>query len=94
MVFLKKHRRKALLIAAFLMALLVFSGCEPYKPRDYREEGLKKGLLTGEEGEFVIYRRFEEPKKKDEDKKSQDEDENAEKQEEKSDQSGNIKGQP
>jgi hypothetical protein len=30
---------------------------EPYEPRDHREEGPKQGLFSGEEGEFVIFRR-------------------------------------
>ena len=29
--------------------------------RDTREEGLEKGLFTGSEGEFVIYRKADEP---------------------------------
>ena len=48
--------RKALLIGILLLALL-FSGCagiKPYKPRDYREDGLETGLFTGSQGEWVI----------------------------------------
>ena len=48
--------RKALLIGLLLLALL-FAGCagiKPYKPRDYREEGLERGLFTGSQGEWVI----------------------------------------
>jgi carbonic anhydrase len=57
------HRRKALWIGLLLVALLV-AGCggiKPYEPRDYREEGLERGLYTGSEGEFVIYRKAGEP---------------------------------
>ena len=47
-----------------LVALLVIAGCagiEPYEPRDNREEGPEKGLFTGSEGEFVIFRKADEP---------------------------------
>ena len=40
-----------------LIALLV-SGCagiEPYEPRDHREEGPQRGLLSGADGEFAFY---------------------------------------
>ena len=45
-----------------LVALLVTgcAGIEPYEPRDTREEGPEKGLFTGAEGEFVIYRKADE----------------------------------
>ena len=47
------------------MALLLIFGCsgiKPYEPRDHREEGPEKGLVTGSKGEFVIYRKADEPK--------------------------------
>ncbi len=49
-------RRSALPICALLVVLLVVgcAGIEPYKPRDYREEGPEKGLFTGSKGEWVI----------------------------------------
>jgi hypothetical protein len=56
-------RRRALWIGLLLVALLV-AGCaliKPYEPRDYREEGLERGLYTGSEGEFVIFRKADEP---------------------------------
>ena len=55
--------RKALWIGAFLVVLLVAgcAGIKPYEPRDYREEGPEKGFLTGSEGEFVIFRKADEP---------------------------------
>ena len=55
--------RKAFLIGSLLVGLL-FTGCagiSPYEPRDNREEGMEKGLFTGSEGEFVIFRKAEEP---------------------------------
>ena len=56
-------RRKALWISPLLVALLVAgcAGIKPYEPRDDREEGTEKGLFTGSEGEFVIYRKANEP---------------------------------
>jgi hypothetical protein len=57
------HRRKALWVGPLLVALLVTgcAGIKPYEPRDYREEGLEKGLFTGSAGEFVIFRKADEP---------------------------------
>ena len=45
-------------------AVLLITGCAgitPYDPPDYREEPPVNGLLTGAEGEFVIYRKADEP---------------------------------
>jgi hypothetical protein len=55
-------RRKVLWIGPLLVALLVTgcAGIKPYEPRDYREEGLEKGLFTGSAGEFVIFRKVDE----------------------------------
>ena len=46
-------------IALLVVALLVngCTGMEPYAPRDHREEGPEHGLISGEAGEFVIFRR-------------------------------------
>ena len=59
----RTHRRKTLWIGALLVALLVAgcAGIKPYEPRDNREEGMEKGLFTGSEGEFVIFRKADEP---------------------------------
>ena len=59
----KTPRRKALWIGLLLVALLVAgcSGIKPYEPRDYRQEGPERGLFTGSEGEFVIFRKADEP---------------------------------
>jgi hypothetical protein len=54
------RRREEILIGALLLASFLVTGCTgmtPYEPRDDRVEGPKKGLLSGEAGEFVIYRR-------------------------------------
>ena len=65
----KTGRRKTGPGAVLLLALLAVAGCagmEPYKARNNREEGPAKGLLTGAEGEFVIFRYEDEPKSEEE----------------------------
>ena len=59
----KTLRRKSLWIVPLLVVLLVAgcAGIKPYEPRDHREEGPEKGLFTGSEGEFVIFRKADEP---------------------------------
>jgi hypothetical protein len=49
------------------------AGIKPYEPRDHREEGPEKGLFTGSEGEFVIFRKADEPKTGSEASKRSDE---------------------
>ena len=44
-----------------------------YKPHDYREDGLKKGLFSGSKGEFIIYKKGDEPETGSETGKSSDE---------------------
>ena len=47
-----------------LLAGLLAAGCagmDPYEHRDYREEGSEKGLFSGDDGEFVIFRRPNRP---------------------------------
>jgi hypothetical protein len=71
----KTHIRKALWIVLLVAAMLVF-GCaciEPYEPRDNREEGPEKGLFSGSEGEFVIFRKADELKSDDQADKGSDE---------------------
>ena len=44
--------------AVLLVVLLLVAGCSgitPYDPPDYREEPPGRGLLSGADGEFVIY---------------------------------------
>jgi hypothetical protein len=55
----RPHGRKSLYVAVTVVALLVngCAGIEPYTPRDHREEGPEYGLISGEAGEFVIFRR-------------------------------------
>ena len=59
----RTHIRKVLWIGPLLVALLVTgcAGIKPYEPRDNREEGMEKGLFTGSAGEFVIFRKTDEP---------------------------------
>ncbi|MCG6944503.1 MAG: hypothetical protein LJE87_04060 [Deltaproteobacteria bacterium] len=93
----RKPRGKVFWIVALLVALLVISGCggiKPYEPRNNREEGPEKGLFTGSQGEFVIYRKAEEPKKESEDTKDPGEPESAAQPEPESDQRGNIDRPP
>jgi hypothetical protein len=75
MTIFRKLGQKALLIGLLLVTLLVAgcAGMKPYKPHDYREEGPKRGLFTGSEGEFVIYRNADEPETDSEVGKSSDE---------------------
>ncbi len=57
-------RRKTGPGAALLLALLAVAGCagmEPYSPRNNREEGPEKGVFTGSDSEFVIFRLEDEP---------------------------------
>ena len=52
-----KLGQKALVIG-LVLAVLLTAGCagiKPYEPRDYREEGMEKGLFTGSQGEWVIF---------------------------------------
>ena len=75
MVSSRTSRRKALWIGPLLVALLVAgcAGIKPYEPRDNREEGMEKGLFTGSKGEFVIFRKADEPETDSEIRKSSDE---------------------
>lgn len=59
----KTHRGKALWVGPVLAALLVTgcAGIKPYEPRDDRENGPENGLFSGSAGEFVIFRKPEEP---------------------------------
>ena len=93
-------RRKALWIGPLLVVLLVAgcAGIKPYEPRDYRQEGPEKGLFTGSEGEFVIYKKADEPETGSETSKRSDETADGEQQkmdgEEKKAKSKNDEQQP
>ena len=84
MIISRIHRGKALWIGVLLAASLVITGCagiEPYEPRDHREEGPEKGLFTGSEGEFVIFRKADQPETGSEASKRSDETPEGEQQE-------------
>ena len=57
------HSLETLWIGLLLLAFLITgcAGMDPYVPRDDREEGPEKGLFSGTDGEFVIYRKPAEP---------------------------------
>ena len=59
----RKQSLKALLPSLIVVSLLVAgcAGIESYEPRDSREEGPEQGLISGSDGEFVIYRKADEP---------------------------------
>jgi hypothetical protein len=47
------------LAGTVLAVLAILTGCTgmaPYEPRNNREEGPEKGLFSGSQGEFVIFR--------------------------------------
>ena len=58
-----RRARNGVWVGALLTGLLVAgcAGMEPYEHRDYREEGSEKGLFSGDDGEFVIFRRPNRP---------------------------------
>lgn len=68
----RTHIRKLLQIGPLLVALMVTgcAGIKPYVPRNDREEGPKQGLLSGSEGEFIIFGRAGKPGTGQEEKKA------------------------
>lgn len=56
---------KTLLFSTLLFHVVGCAGIEPYDPPDYREDPPVQGVLTGEEGEFVIYRKTDGAKQPD-----------------------------
>ena len=69
----RTYRRKVLWIGPLLVALLVTgcAGIKPYDSRDYREEGMERGLFTGSEGAFVILRKADEQETDSKEKKAE-----------------------
>jgi hypothetical protein len=67
---------KLSIATALWSVMLMTAGCaeiKPYDPPDYREEPPVHGLLTGSEGEFVIYRKADKPAPNSESSKGSDE---------------------
>ena len=67
---------KLSIATALWSVMLMTAGCaeiKPYDPPDYREEPPVHGLLTGSEGEFVIYRKADKPATNSESSKESDE---------------------
>ncbi len=63
MEIIRTHSLK-ILYTALLLVVILITGCagiEPYEARDHREKGPEQGLISGSEGEFVIYRKADEP---------------------------------
>ncbi len=55
-----------------VLAVLMVTGCagmEPYEARDERVEGPKRGVFSGADGEFVIFRSGDKPNPDEEEKK-------------------------
>jgi hypothetical protein len=93
MGIMSRSTGKMLWMVALLVASLFIGGCggiKPYEPRNNREEGPEKGLFTGSQGEFVIYRKAEEPQKEREDNKSPGETESATQPEPAGNESGSV----
>jgi len=67
---------KLAIAAALWTVVLMVAGCAgitPYDPPDHREEPPGNGLFSGPEGEFVIYRKVDEPETGSEADKKSDE---------------------
>lgn len=65
------HVRRVFRFGGVLLALMITgcAGMEPYEPRDEREEGPERGLFSGSDGEFVIFRSQSEPEPDKEERK-------------------------
>jgi hypothetical protein len=70
------HLIKLSIAVALSAVLLTVAGCAgitPYEPPDYRDKPPGNGVLTGADGEFVIYRKADESETGSEVGKSSDE---------------------
>ena len=47
---------QALIVISIAIVMTACTGMKPFELRNNREEGPEKGLFTGSQGEFVIYR--------------------------------------
>jgi hypothetical protein len=48
--------KRAVAVLTISAILAGCTGMSPYEPRNNREEGPEKGLFSGSQGEFVIFR--------------------------------------
>ena len=61
-------------LATVLVATILIAGCsgiEPYNPPDYKETPPGSGMLTGKDGEFVVYSKKEGQETAGEDKEAE-----------------------
>ena len=75
MMICNRHSGKICRAVILLLIFVLMIGCggiQPYEPRNHREEGPEKGLFTGSEGEWVIYRKAAEQAPASEDQKGSD----------------------
>jgi hypothetical protein len=73
MMICNRHSGKICRAVILLLIFVLMIGCggiQPYEPRNHREEGPEKGLFTGSEGEWVIYRKAAEQAPESDDQKS------------------------
>jgi len=45
------------IVIAVTIVMTACTGMKPFEPRNNREEGPEKGLFSGSQGEFVIFRK-------------------------------------
>ena len=64
-------RHILLIILGLAMLVAGCSGIEPYDPPDYKETPPGSGLLTGKDGEFIVYTKNEEQETSGEDKEAE-----------------------
>jgi hypothetical protein len=78
MMICNRHSGKICRAVILLLIFVLLIGCggiQPYEPRNHREEGPEKGLFTGSEGEWVIFRKADEKATDSEDQNKDNEDE-------------------
>ena len=78
MMICNRHSGKICRAVILLLIFVLMIGCggiQPYEPRNHREEGPEKGLFTGSEGEWVIFRKADEKATDSEDQNKDNEDE-------------------
>jgi hypothetical protein len=77
MMICNRHSGKICRAVILLLIFVLMIGCggiQPYEPRNHREEGPEKGLFTGSEAEWVIFRKADEKATDSEDQNKDNED--------------------